>query len=176
VELAENSEVTVEEIYQGFARLRVTRGFVRFSALGQRAFTPASETGVMLGTKGTDYGLAYNPENQITSVEIYDGTIEIIDESSEKILATLTTTYGNEIKRAEVTKDKNVEQKIAIPGSEWEAFSKSQAKPTAEEQQGISKTGKGVWMFILLIIFLGGGFWLYKKGLLKKILPPKLKP
>ena len=83
--MGENSQITFDQMYRGFAKIVVNKGNVRF----KHRLIPlqaASETGVAPITKGTDYGMAYYPESKQTIIEIYDGEIDIADLNTKKFL------------------------------------------------------------------------------------------
>lgn len=167
VDIGENSELTVEEVYNGFVKMVVNEGYARFRKRKPVPLGPASPAGVMLGTKGTDFGIAYDPATRQTVAEIYDGTIEIIDLDGERVLETLSALYGGEILAAEIAEDKTIVEKIAIPQSEWDGFVKSQVEGAV--QRGEGKKGASLWWVLLLAVVLGGGYVLYRKGLLFKL-------
>lgn len=171
VDIGENSELTVEEVYNGFVKIVVNDGYARFRKRKPVPLSPASPAGVMLGTKGTDFGVAYDPATKQTIAEIYDGTIEVIDFENGNVLHTLAAKYGEPILSAQITADKTVIQKIAIPGSEWSAYSEQKSRPESESE---SFDRSRTWIIVIIALLLGGaGFWLYEKGWLKRFLPQK---
>lgn len=167
----ENSELDIGELYEGFAVLKVKRGYVRFYSGGKTPLQAASETGVAPITKGTDFAIAYDLETRMTIVELYDGAVDLIrmeDYQSENpdILASLQTTYDGEIPRAEVSADGAARTFVAIPRSEWDAFVAS-SSAGSEQPIRTSKSSGRLNAFILLALIAGFGFWLYEKKLKK---------
>ena len=153
IQMGENSQITFDQMYRGFAKIVVNKGDVRFKH-GLIQFQAASETGVAPITKGTDYGVAYYPESKQTVIEIYDGGIDIVDLNTKKILATLSTSYGAQIKSIEVAEDKTIVEKIAIPRSEWDAFA------AKAEKGGLS----AAWLWGAALLLIGGiGYLAYRK-------------
>lgn len=152
IQMGENSEITFDEMYRGFAKIIVNEGNVRF----KHRLIPlqaASETGVGCITKGTDYGIAYYPETKQTIVEIYDGAIDVADLNMKKVFTTLSTSYGKQIKSVEVAEDKTNVEKTAIPQSEWPAF-------VAKQQ----KIRSGNWLYMLWVGLLGAtAYFVYRK-------------
>lgn len=166
------SQIQLKEFSKGAASkeetnigmiLEVQKGTARFKGRGvEKSWHSASETGVMLGTKGTDYGMSYNPETKKTIVEIYDGTVEIIDQSSNQVLATLSTTYNGEIKQVEINENKVIQERIAIPKSEWDAFLTSNKK---QPERSVNTTNPTPFLVVIVVLALGGGvFFLYRTG------------
>jgi len=69
------------------------------------------------GTKGTHFGAGYDPETDKAVYEIYDGSIYVTDESTGRTI-TMTASYGDPIKRIEISSDGKFVPKIAIPTGE----------------------------------------------------------
>ena len=106
-------------------------------------------SGYGVSHKKTAYGIAHDPESGKSVIEIYDGEIEIFDRQTGKVLASLSTIFGADIKRIEIDADGNMKEKIAIPQSEWSAF-------VAKHQ----KNRSGVWLYVFGIAIIGAAAYL----------------
>lgn len=165
-----SSEIEIQEIYRGFLNLKAKKGFVRFFRRGIIQLAPASETGVMLGTKGTDFGIAYYPDTKQTIIEVYDGTVDIFFQS-ENVLTTISTDYDSDIKRVEIASNGVIEEKIAVIKDEFEVSQEIKEEEIKEEKLDTgfktrSNTGWFVLLAIIAIICAGIGLFVYKKGIL----------
>ncbi len=142
-----------------FVELNLENGEIRVKDENSSINTQVGDTTVK--TKGTDYGVAYDPVRHRTVIEIYDGEVEIKLTNGE--VKTIASKYDSPIRRLEISDGTAVEQ-IAIPKDEWQARQTPQAKPPDQQ-----KNGSLIW--ILIIAALGGGtFILHKTGKLKPIL------
>lgn len=76
--------------------------------------TPAN-TGTVTGTH---FAVVYDERNGISIFEIYDGTIKVTNDKTNKTIS-LTSSYNKPIKRVEIGKDNEFVYKTAIAGNEW---------------------------------------------------------
>ena len=122
---------------------------------------PVSEEGIAAFEKNTDYTFAYNSDTRITSVEVYDGSVDLVDINTGTVLATVESQYGSPIARADIAADRMISKKTAIPQSQWPAF-------VAKHQKGRS----GVWLYVFGIAILGAAMYLAhrKKDAIMKII------
>jgi len=103
---------------------------------------------VKVNTKGTDYGIAYNPDTGSTIAEIYDGEISI--EFANGVTQTLSSRYGEQIQRMTVDTDGNITRQIAVPQNQQSA-------------QVREKKHNNTWMLLLIIVAIGGvGYFAYR--------------
>ena len=103
--------------------------------------------------KKTAYGIAHDPESGKSVIEIYDGEIEIFDRQTGKVLASLSTVFGADIKRIEIDADGNMKEQIAIPQSQWAEF-------VLKNQEKTSRS----WLWIILAIATAAvGYLTYRK-------------
>ncbi|MBI1919188.1 hypothetical protein HYS29_01225 [Candidatus Microgenomates bacterium] len=129
------------------------------AGLGQITFkTPG---GTAVSADNADFGIGYNAKSAISIVEVYNGSITVTNGADYS--KTISTIYGSEIKRIEIDKNNEMAEKIAIPGSEWEAFlasRKTEAKNT---------NTNGIMMTVIILGASIGGtmFFLYRTGKLK---------
>ncbi|GEM_PF-4855907 len=146
----------------GLATFEIQKGYGRFKEQ-KTILRKASATGVAPITRGTDFAIAFDPVTRLTTIELYDGGIDVTG-TDGTMLATLDTNYGKPIQRVEVTENGGITKQIAIPKDEW------QKRQTVEpEQQGQQKSSSRMW--ILVILLLGAGvFVLHKTGKLRPIL------
>ncbi|MBI2035929.1 MAG: hypothetical protein HYT12_04620 [Candidatus Liptonbacteria bacterium] len=111
-------------------------------------------SGYGVSHKKTAYGIAHDPENGKSVIEIYDGEIEIFDRQTGKVLASLSTVFGADIKRIEIDAGGIMTEKIAIPQSEWVAF-------VAKTEKGTLSTA---WRWGAAILIIGSiGYFVYRK-------------
>ncbi|MBI4452828.1 hypothetical protein HY637_05330 [Candidatus Woesearchaeota archaeon] len=133
----------------------IYRGSGRFKSVVR--LMPASATGVMLGARGTDFGLGVIPESQTTIVEIYDAEVEVIaPDGNSKVIK---SAYDSEIQRVEISSDYQLTEKIAIPSSEWESYVLSRSE--AYESQSNRGNSSLFLVIILVIIVVGAGYFIY---------------
>jgi len=100
---------------------------------------------VKVNTKGTDYGVAYNPDTGSMIAEIYDGEIKI--EFANGRAQTLSSRYGEQIQRMTVDTDGNITRQVAVPKDEWGAQEKKR---------------NGVWMWVLAVVIISTvGYLMY---------------
>jgi len=121
------SELNVEQFdknpLQYQTNLNLGVGEIRFKVLEARfqsdleVSTPNSSG----RPQGTDFGVSYNKETGITAWEIYNGSIEVTNTTTDEI-KTISSSYGSPIKRIEIANNEVMVEKIAIPQSEWEDF------------------------------------------------------
>tara|TARA_Y100000310_G_C20626384_1_gene786135 strand:+ start:37 stop:1314 length:1278 start_codon:yes stop_codon:yes gene_type:complete len=170
IRMSDNTEIQINEIYSGFLDLEAVRGFVRFYRKGVIQLNPASETGVAPITKGTDFGMHYDPETKITVVEVYDGTVDVTFKSTNEV-KTISSSYGSEIKRVNVDQNGAMEEKTAIPKDEWEVLPEQPVQEQPEEQpvQEDKKDGKWITYFLIAILCIGIGYFIYKSRKFKKM-------
>jgi len=109
--------------------------------------------------KKTAYGVAIDPRSGKKIIEIYDGEIDVFDTKTGAVLATLSTTFGAEIKRVEIGRDGAIKRQIAIPKSEWPAFVAKHQKSRSGRSGG-SGAGRG---FFLFAIFGAAAYFAYRK-------------
>lgn len=116
--------------------------------------------------RGTHFGVAYNPETDFAVFEIYDGTIGVKNEKTNKIV-TLSSLYGKPIKRVEINKDGEFAYKIAIPGNEW----REQQALAAGEGEKTTRTWR-LWAFavggLALAFVVGFALYIIRKKSSKK--------
>ncbi|MBI2009704.1 MAG: hypothetical protein HYS86_00860 [Candidatus Chisholmbacteria bacterium] len=119
--------------------------------------------GVSISTQKADFGIGYDTASGQSIIEIYHGSATVSNQSGQS--KNISTVYGSQINRIEVSQDGAMTEKIAIPGSEWEAFLASQQTETE------SKSSGNALPILVAIIVLGIGgtvFFLYRKG---KLMP-----
>ncbi len=110
-------------------------------------------------TKGTDFGVKFDEESGKAIFEIYDGALEV-GSSLSGASTTISSVYGLDIKRVEVDQEGIMKELTAIPQSEWEKFL---ADNVIKSDQPLSN--KSVIWLVLVLILVGGGYALYKKGI-----------
>ena len=135
---------------------------VKVAGSRETVTVPVSPTFVTALDRHTDYTFAYDAKTKITSVEVYDGNVDVVDLNTGNILAKLVSSYGSPIARADVAADRTVVIKTAIPKSEWPAFVATHSQKPASHSN--------LWLWAVIMILLGGGFWIYEKGILKKLI------
>lgn len=74
--------------------------------------------------RGTDFSVAYDPETGMSVWEIYDGTIEVTNEETGETV-TMSSAYGEPIKRLEAGDDGTFTRKVAVPKDEWRRMNKT---------------------------------------------------
>ncbi|MBI4035922.1 hypothetical protein HY383_03150 [Candidatus Daviesbacteria bacterium] len=133
-------------------RVLAIKGQVTFKTLGN----------ISVSANNADFGIGYNAKPSISIIEIYNGSIIVTNNAGNS--KTISTTYGEEIKQIELDKDGVMNEKIAIPLSQWEAFLASRQEKK-EEPKGNTLPIAGA----VAVLVLGGiVFFLYRTG---KLLP-----
>ncbi len=116
---------------------------------------------VSVSTQKADFGIGYDATSGQSIIEIYNGSVKILNKSGQS--KNISTVYGSQINRIEVSKDGTMSEKIAIPGSEWEAFLASQQKKTESEP-----SGNVLPIIVIAVLGIGGiALLLHKKGKLQ---------
>ena len=103
-------------------------------------------------SKHTKFLVAYDPEQKVSATTIYEGEVEVTDRFTGETTI-LKPADNGQPSTLIVPLARAAESDFAIDGSR-------------------STRNGWVW-FIILILLAGGGFWLYKKGILKRIMLPK---
>lgn len=119
----------------------------------------------VVADQGADLGMVDDVSSGMSIVEIYNGSVAVKNKSGQ--VKTISSVYGSEIRRIEVSKDGVMNERIAIPQSEWDAFLVSQQ----EKKQEI-KTDSSLFMFPITVVLGMGGLalFLYKTGRLLPLL------
>ena len=101
-------------------RMRLKTGKVDVDiAKGEFTSDMKIATPVNTGTvTGTHFAVAHDERTGISIFEIYDGTIKITNDKTNKTIA-LSSSYDKPIKRVEIGKDGEFLYKTAIPKDEW---------------------------------------------------------
>ena len=118
---------------------------------------------VEISWDGTDFAVSYNREGGKIIAEIYDGTIKVT--VGEKKYS-LSSKYGDEIKRIEIEGNGEVAEKIAVPKAVMQERSMEEPRKAVSAEVGPS--GKRSWSGLLLVIGVVGlaavgGFWYRKR-------------
>lgn len=135
----------------GPVRMLTEQGRVTFKTLGD----------ALISADNADFGVFYDSSSSTSFVDVYNGSVKVSNKSGQA--KTISSVYGSGIKQIVVAKDGTMNEKIAIPQSEWEAFLASQQKK--DEASG------NIWLVAGTIAVLGVGgliFFLHWKG---KLLP-----
>ena len=136
-----DSEVELEEVQEGSVdNIKVNKGWARFYPQGPIQVQTAD--GVKVTNQQTDFGVGYDPAARQTVVEIYNGKVSVESSVGKR---ELTSAYGSEIKRVEIEEGPgaNLEEKIAIPKSQWPAFLVNQKNKEIAESQPKPAAGAG---------------------------------
>ncbi|MDO8561453.1 MAG: FecR domain-containing protein [bacterium] len=149
-------------------RIKLGSGDVRFK-VNQGDFRTDMQVSTPVDTgavTGTDFAVSYNKESSIAIWEIYDHSIEVTSHITGET-KTISSSYGQPIKRIEVAKNGAMTEQIAIPKDEWQARQASQTEPQSQPEE--NRSNGLPWVFIFLA--LGGiGFMLHKTGKLQPML------
>lgn len=131
-------------------------GSVRvLSEQGNIALKTPAELSISAGK--ADFGVGYDTKSGMSIVEVYNGSVEVSNKSGQA--KTISSIYGSEIKQIEVAKDGTMNEKIAIPLSEWETFLASQQ----EKDQETSTRNNLSIVSVVMILGVGGLiFFLYR--------------
>ncbi len=121
------------------------------------------QNGSVLANQDADFGFFNDVNTGASTVEVYNGLVTIKNKSGQS--KKLSAQYGSDIKRIEADKNGNMNEKIAIPQSEWESFLASQQK---KEQEVNSGSNLPIVPAILALGIGGLIFFLYRTG---KLLP-----
>lgn len=127
---------------------------------------PVSQEGIAAFERDTDYTFAYDRETRITSVEVYDGSVDVVDLKNGEIIATIQSRYGFPISRVDISSDRTISLKTAIPKSGWPEFVSRHQK---------NRDGKWVLILMILIIASVGYFVYLKKDAIIKIIKKESK-
>lgn len=146
-----DSEIEIVEVdpYGGIAKIKVNKGFARFYP--REPIKVEDFQGIEITNQETDFGVAADPITKTTIVEIYDGKIEVESELTKR---TLETKYGSEIKRIEIEKNSQLEEKIAIPKSQWKAFLADQKKIQMEKSHPESPAKGSISLTLMVSLAL----------------------
>lgn len=145
-------------------RIKLGTGDVRFK-VNQGDFRTDMEVSTPNSTAsptGTDFAVSYNKETGIAIWEIYDHSIEVRSNITGEI-KTISSSYGQPIKRIEVAMNGAMTEQIAIPKDEWQA----RKAQTASQSQPEDNHSNGLPLVFLLIVLGGGVFMLHKTGKLQ---------
>lgn len=93
-----------------------------------------TSSGVDIAVGKADFGISDDVLLGQSAVEIYNGSVTVKNKSGQA--KTISSVYGSEIKQIEINKDGKMTEKIAIPLSEWEAFSTSQQEQEKKANAG----------------------------------------
>lgn len=106
------TEIEIIEDKPGFYhKVKVWKGTVRFKAEEAFQVVPAgADIDIIVG--GTDLGIAYDKNKGQVIVEIYDGSVDVASKKEKK---TISSTYGQKIKRIEIKNNGPMVEKTAIP-------------------------------------------------------------
>lgn len=132
-----------------------------FVDTGQVNFKTSS--GVEISAQDSDFGVSFETTSGQSIVEIYNGSITITNKAGQS--KTISTIYGSQINRIEVDKNGVMNEKIAIPQSQWEKFLASNQKDEKE-----TDAGSNLPIVPAIVVLTAGGviFFLYRTG---KLLP-----
>ncbi|MBI2034577.1 MAG: FecR domain-containing protein, partial [Candidatus Levybacteria bacterium] len=130
-------------------RMRLKTGKVDVD-IAKGAFTSDMKIATPVNTgavTGTHFAVAYDEKTGISIFEIYDGTIEVTNDKTNKTIS-LASSYDKPIKRVEIGKDNKFVYKTAIAGNEW-------------------RKRQALWVFVAIGLTFVVIFGLYGKGLTK---------
>jgi len=117
------------------------------------------QNGFVVANQDADLGIFSDANSGLSTVEIYNGSVTVKNKSGQE--KTISSVYGSEIKQIKVAKDGIMTEKIAIPGSEWEAFLASNQKKEKE----VSAGSNAPIVPVILVLAMGGLiFFLYQTG------------
>ncbi|MCR4280745.1 MAG: FecR family protein [Candidatus Kaiserbacteria bacterium] len=155
------------ELIRNSPRIKLGSGDVRFK-VNQGDFHTDWQVSTPNSTAsptGTDFAVSYDKETGRAIWEIYDNSIEVRSDITGET-KTISSSYGQPIKRIEVAKDGAMTEQIAIPKDEWQA----REAEAASQSQPEDNHSNGLPLVFLLIVLGGGVFMLHKTGKLQPML------